>query len=118
MKLEVGMYCYNRINRKLGIGKVICLSSNNNVIVDYKNCRELISFGNLVASHNIIDLIEVDDVIAIKEDIDNFKEIFILGIYEQELLMKIKEKIKNNKLILVRILKKKQFESVAYKVGD
>lgn len=31
MELEVGMYCYNKTNRKLGIGKIIDFQRNNNV---------------------------------------------------------------------------------------
>lgn len=67
MKLEVGMYCYNKTNRKLGIGKIISFQRNNNVNIKYKNDIELVSIGNLEASYNIIDLIEVGDVIIDKE---------------------------------------------------
>ena len=35
--LSVGMYCYNKTNRKLGIGKIIDFQSNNNVNIRYKN---------------------------------------------------------------------------------
>lgn len=66
-KLEVGMYCYNKTNRKMGIGKIISFQSNNNISVKYKNDIELVSIGNLEASYNIIDLIEVGDVIIDKE---------------------------------------------------
>lgn len=58
MKLEVGMYCYSKTNRKMGIGKIISFQSNNNINVKYKNDIELVSMGNLEASYNIIDLIE------------------------------------------------------------
>ena len=63
MKLEVGMYCYNKTNRKLGIGKIISFQRNNNVNIKYKNDIELVSVGNIEASHKIIDLIEEGDYV-------------------------------------------------------
>ena len=63
MKLEVGMYCYNKTNRKMGIGQIISFQSNNNVNIRYKNDIELVSMGNVIASQNIIDLIEVGDYV-------------------------------------------------------
>lgn len=58
MKLEVGMYCYNKTNRKQGIGKIISFQKNNNVNIRYENDIELVSIGNVVASDNVIDLIK------------------------------------------------------------
>ena len=63
MKLEVGMYCYNKTNRKLGIGKIINFQRNNNVNIRYKNDIELVSIGNVIANNEIISLIEVGDYI-------------------------------------------------------
>lgn len=63
MKLEVGMYCYNKTNRKMGIGKIISFQSNNNINVRYKNDIELASIGNLEASYNLIDILEVGDYV-------------------------------------------------------
>ena len=63
MKLEVGMYCYNKTNRKLGIGKIISFPIKNNVNIKYKNNIETISIENVEASHNILDLIEVGDYV-------------------------------------------------------
>ena len=63
MKLEVGMYCYNKINRKLGIGKIISYQGNNSFNIRYKNNIELVSIGNIVASFNPIDLIEAGDYV-------------------------------------------------------
>ena len=62
-KLEVGMYCYNKTNRKMGIGKIISFQSNNNINVRYKNDIELVSIGNLEASNNIIDILEEGDYV-------------------------------------------------------
>ena len=62
-KLEVGMYCYNKTNRKLGIGEIINFQRNNNVNIRYKNDIELVSIGNVIASNNVIDLTEVGDYV-------------------------------------------------------
>lgn len=62
-KLEVGMYCYNKTNRKMGIGKIISFQSNNNINVKYKNDIELVSIGNLEASDYITELICVGDYV-------------------------------------------------------
>lgn len=63
MKLEVGMYCYNKTNRKLGIGKIINFQRNNNVNIRYKNDIELVSIGNVIANNEIISLIKVGDYV-------------------------------------------------------
>ena len=63
MKLEVGMYCYNKTNRKLGIGKIINFQRNNNVNIRYKNDIELVSIGNVKANNEIISLIEIGDYV-------------------------------------------------------
>lgn len=63
MKLEAGMYCYNKTNRKLGIGKIIDFQCNNNVNIRYKNSIELASIGNVIASFNIIDILEEGDYV-------------------------------------------------------
>lgn len=116
MEIKEGMYCYEKNNRKSGIGKIISFQRNNNVNVKYKNNVNLVSVGNIKGSYDITNLIEVGDVIAIKEDIDKFSQVFILGIYEQELLKEIKSKIESGKLILDRVLTKEQFEREAYKL--
>ena len=63
MKLEVGMYCYNKTNRKLGIGKIINFQRNNNVNIRYKNDIELVSIGNVKANNEIISLREIGDYV-------------------------------------------------------
>lgn len=74
MKLEVGMYCYNKTNRKLGIGKIINFQRNNNVNIRYKNDIELVSIGNVKASYNIIDLIEDDDIAIIEYYVSKYRQ--------------------------------------------
>ena len=63
MNLEIGMFCYNKINRKLGIGRIVNFQGNNNVKISYKNETGFASTGNVIASFNIIDLIEEGDYV-------------------------------------------------------
>ena len=63
MKIEEGMYCYNKINRKSGIGKIVGFRENNNAIIKYVSDIAILSIGNIVASYNIIDLVEVGDYV-------------------------------------------------------
>lgn len=74
MKINKGMYCYDKSNRKAGIGKIIEFWKNNNVLIEYKNNINSVSKGNVVASFNIIDLIEVGDYVnGYKVDYTNLK---------------------------------------------
>lgn len=66
MKLEVGMYAYNKTDRKQGIGKIVCLQEYNNANILYKKSVKLISIGNIIASHDITDLIEDRDFVEIE----------------------------------------------------
>ena len=112
MKLEVGMYCYNKTNRKLGIGKIIDFQSNNNANIRYKNSIELASIGNVIASFNIIDILEVGDYV-------NGKKIYSLGltigilntINFEDGTFTIAEDIKS-------VITHEQMEQMAYKVGE
>ena len=63
MKLEVGMYCYNKINRKSGIGKIVGFRENNNSIIKYVSDIAILSIGNIVASYKLIDLIDKGDYV-------------------------------------------------------
>lgn len=63
MELKEKMYCYDKVNRKLGIGKILLLGTNNNIIIQYKDCRKQVSKGNIETSYDITDLIEVGDYV-------------------------------------------------------
>ena len=108
MKLEVGMYCYNKTNRKLGIGKIIDFQSNNNANIRYKNSIELASIGNVIASFNIIDILEVGDYVNNERVEEIWKEIVLVG---QECRPISFNNIKS-------IVTHEQMEQIAYKVGD
>ena len=108
-KLEVGMYCYNKTNRKMGIGKIISFQSNNNINVKYKNDIELVSIGNLEASHNIIDLIEVGDYV-------NGNEIYKISWDSLGLILETTDYFKLREKDIKSIVTSQQFESLEYKV--
>ena len=105
--LSVGMYCYNKTNRKLGIGKIIEFQSNNNVNIRYKNSIELASIGNVIASFNIIDILEFGDYVNGFPVIHKENDILKCG-----LLVQFKEnEIKS-------IITKEMFSSMEYRLGD
>lgn len=122
MKFEEGMYVRFKDKRNVEyIRQITTIPKDNRYASIYldreANYSKGLSFKNVLkASHNIIDLIEVGDVLAIKENIDNFKQTFILGIYEQELLDNIKIKLLDGSLKMVGVLTHEQFESETYKV--
>ena len=114
MKLEVGMYCYNKTNRKLGIGKIISFQRNNNVNIKYKNDIELVSVGNIEASHKIIDLIEEGDYVnglpvtrICIDDETNEKYLNMFGSISEYRSEDIKS-----------IVTKEQFDSMKYEVDS
>lgn len=110
MKLEVGMYCYNKTNRKLGIGKIIDFQSNNNVNIRYKNDIELVSIGNVIASFNIIDILEKGDYVNGERVVYINHKYEYLEVSDEEYIIK-KEDIKS-------VITHEQMEQVAYKVGE
>ena len=114
MKLEVGMYCYNKTNRKLGMGQIIEFRENNNVVVEYKNGRVLISMGNIEASHDLADLIKVGDyvnsglVCHVEKDEDDRIWIYTNCNYKYGFL---ENEIED-------VVLKEQFDSMKYEVSD
>ena len=117
MNLEIGIYCYDKSNRKSGIGKIIEFRKNNNAVIEYKSGVVLISVGNIIASHNLIDLIEVGDFVNgmrivakdsdnrlyVAEDLGQYNGCFERTILDEEFKIKT-------------IVAKEQFESMAYNV--
>lgn len=130
MKLETGMYCYNKINREMGIGKIISFQNNNNVNIKYKNDIKLVSIGNLKANDDITKLICVGDIITFKYDEDVYRvncipnkesacDCFYL-VFEnaqQYGLEDIRVSIKAMRDNLETITTKELFEQVSYKIG-
>lgn len=69
MNLEIGMYCYDKTNRKLGIGKIVSYEKNGNYNILFKDKVKRINYGNLVASFDIKDLIVYMDLLIINKPI-------------------------------------------------
>ena len=127
MKIEAGMY----VRTKKGIAKVTDIDDLDNVawtdrkdiyfgvIKDYISLEWKIYDDDTVlnVSHNIIDLIEINDIVQIKESIDNYSKSYFIGIDEKTTLQAMKERIENNNLILESVLTKEQFENNCYKIG-
>ena len=108
------MYCYDKSNRKAGIGKIIEFWKNNNVLIEYKNNINSVSKGNVVASFNIIDLIKIGDYVNGRKV---NKIAFVDGDYY------IKTKVSNtgnydylSEHLIEDIVTKEQFESIKYEV--
>lgn len=117
MKLEVGMYCYDN-DRKKGIGKILLIGTNNNVIIDYKNERNKVSSGNVEASYNIIELINKNDILLGRDG----KIYQCWKIYKDYVFTYSKNK--QGKIITLvdyqidKILTREQFEKESYKIGE
>lgn len=124
MKLEAGM-CV-RTDEGI-ITKII--DNRDNVIIKTSDYTTHLRSKVIKASHNIIDLIEVGDVITFKEDEDVYK---IIGVPNEKYACKFfhlaKEFDGGTEDIIVgygymkesinSIVTKEQFESVQYKVSE
>lgn len=78
MELEVGMYCFCKQRRNLGIGKILNISKYGNVFVQFKNYVKVFVNSDLKTSHNIIDLVEVGDYVNGYKVLDILKGFKIL----------------------------------------
>ena len=112
-KLEVGMHCYDKTNRKLGIGKIFTIEEKNNYGVSFNNTFRLISMGNLVASFNIIDLIQEGDYIRI---ITSARFNFVYESYGKLVIGDDIEISKYTNKFIAEVITKEQIEQMAYKV--
>ncbi len=108
MKIEIGMYCYNKTNRKLGIGMIMSFHESNIAYVEYKNWVEFVSIGNLVASDNITDLIKIGDYVNGELVSDVTGDYLRVG---EESITKFY--LKNN---IKSIVTKEQFEENSYAI--
>lgn len=134
MEIEVGDY----VRTESGIiEKIKTFDEQTNIFKDEKGklqkwlgetvfgdpyCEEIVNH-----SKNIIDLIEVGDILKIKEDI--YDEEYISEVvedYDNELcihnfeiseLLPIKKSINENTIKIKTIVTKEQFESIEYKIG-
>lgn len=117
MELEKGMYVRLNCNYELGIGKTIGeIDEDNFIKTKFKDDFEcsLPTYMITKASHNIIDLIEDDDLIKFKI----YGELFICKVYNKSLINYDGEVFDLEELDIVSILTKEQYESMSYKVGE
>lgn len=69
MKLEVGMYAYSKKCRDYGIGKVVNITENglgfkgDLIDIQYRHSKHAIENHDVIASFNIIDILELGDYI-------------------------------------------------------
>lgn len=136
MKLEVGMYAYSKKCRAYGIGKIVNITENglgfkgDLIDIQYRHSKHAIENHDVIASYNIIDILEVGDyangveVITIYEKGDSFtgnrdyifKEKTIEVCNDNYELIPFEALFTNNEI--ESILTKEQFEQMAYKVGE
>ena len=126
MKFEEGMY----VRTLKGIAKIIDRKLDPNDyyfqcwVTDRFLCicddtEYLCDSDILKASYNIIDLIEVGDILLIKDFVDEACMIFndMYYIQNENQLFNIKRDLEKNKNMKIsKILTKEQFESMAYNV--
>lgn len=117
MKLEIGMYCYNKTNRKFGVGKIVKFLSNNNVKISYKYDSEFSSKGNVIASFNIIDLIETGDYV----NKHLVTDVYLSG---ERKYIKLDNSYANGEGIRIyeenikTVVTREQFKNWEYRIGD
>lgn len=109
MELKVGMYCYNKVNRKLGIGKIKRFGINNNVLIIYKNNIELVSKGNVIASYDIMDILKIGDFVNGCK-VHNIANCLTIILDNEENISWI------NPSDIKSIVTKEQFENMEYKI--
>lgn len=121
MKIEVGMYAYSKERRYLGIGKISYIDDirkNFEIVIQTNKEEWLANKEDVIASYNIIDLIEVGDYVNgykityIQEKEEPYYPKRLLHFEEpQDYVIKVfdNEDIKS-------IVTKEQFEREAYKI--
>lgn len=125
-KLEVGMWAYSKTCRDYGIGKIVNVTENGQgfkgdlIDIQYKYSEHAIENQDVVASYNIIDLIEVGDyvngykVTAIYNP--NGDDIFNFTLIMEHGYKTINPYIRHYPI--KSIVTKEQFDSMKYGVGD
>lgn len=119
MKLEVGMYAYSKKCRDYGIGKIVNITEGglgfkgDLIDIQYRHSKHAIENHDVIASFNIIDILEVGDyvngrkVVEIFYDAnDNVMDVCVLGsiVYQ------------NNEI--KSVITHEQMEQMVYKVGE
>ena len=126
--MKVGDYVrFKTLSREIKIGKVIEIiepdkeSMKKYCVYDLDNNEATVDDYVIKSSPNIIDLIEVGDILIIKDFVDDACMIFtdIYLIQNEQQLLNIKsdlEKNKNKKLY--SIVTSEQFSQMEYRIGE
>ena len=126
--MKVGDYVrFKTLSREIKIGRVIEIiapdknSMKKYCVYDLDNNEATVDDYIIKSSPNIIDLIEVGDVLVVKDFVDEACMIFtdIYLIQNEQQLINIKsdlEKNKNKKLY--SIVTSEQFSQMEYKIGE
>lgn len=126
MKLEVGMYAYSKKCRDYGIGKVVNITENglgfkgDLIDIQYRHSKHAIENHDVIASFNIIDILEVGDILVNDSNyklevllIDNELMVRNLGlIYDNNYYLPIKS------IVIKSIVTKEQFVSMKYELKE
>lgn len=128
MKLEVGMICRNYEGY---IGKLIQinLSDYNYLVIDcgrevrrdvgYPKSHLYLKEENIKkASYEILDLIEVDDLIAYYNSLQDIKGLIIERVQDNDYIKRLREFVKMGTIDIVQVMTHEQFEEYSYKIGE
>lgn len=121
MKLEVGMYVRTYSGKLFKIINVKQIKIFHKLCIEGYDGQSSVYFGikNIKkAKHKLTELIEINDIVQIRENIDNYSKSYFIGIDEMSTLKAMTERMKNNNLILESILTKEQFDNYCYRNGD
>lgn len=115
MKLEVGMYAYSKHSRDYGIGKIVKIHTNGfthqEVEIQYKDVKISTRYDYVIASHNIIDLIEIGDYVNGLLVIDKYYDYA-----NKEWRLNDRNGLICTEKDIKSIVTKEQFESMQYEV--
>ena len=128
MKLEEGMYVRTKYGEIARIDECKGKDKVYKNMEHYETDRMVTKFNNFIlykediskASHNIIDLIEVGDILILdlwqhensKQVVYEADDIKVIYMYDMHI------PITNDEIVIKSILTKEQFESMSYKVGE
>lgn len=133
MKLEVGMHAYSKKCRDYGIGKIVNITEGglgfkgDLIDIQYRHSKHAIENHDVIASFNIIDLIEAGDYVNgyyvskiwEKDEITHYVDGTPIKRKEREIVIQAPSyggiEILKNKNIK-SIVTKEQFGNVSYKI--
>ena len=99
-------------------GKIDKVVSNNYYMEKYIETEKDFIFCNSIVKHSkqLIDLIEIGDILELREYVDYFKKSEKIGISDIDMLSDIKQAIRDKKIEVLSILAKESYIANCYKV--